>query len=245
MVKKIGAYLFLSIVTLFCCIDIRDLWAEFYKYVDENGVLRFVDDPTKIPPQFRKDITIYNEKYDHLPENERLNLIERDRMEFKRKQLEQFTEQQIHESHEATKKTKNDSMEKFQQSEEQETPVIVKENHVLVPATIGYEENEVEVLLLLDTGASIIALHQKTADQMNIKGSKLAIAQVAGGKKIRFKLVRLSYVQVGPHKIEDIQAGIIKYQGPPVDHHGLLGMNFLRNFEYSIDYKNQIIKWKP
>ena len=39
--------------------------AEFYKYSDQEGRLHFVDDLSKIPPEYRDNITVYKEKYDH------------------------------------------------------------------------------------------------------------------------------------------------------------------------------------
>ena len=120
---------------------------------------------------------------------------------------------------------------------------MIKGNHVLVPVVLGYQGHEIETVLLLDTGATIIALHQKTADRLNINHSKIAKAQVAGGKMVRFKLARLDYVKVGPHKMGNVQIGIFKYTGPRVSHNGLLGMNFLKNIKYTIDYKNRSIMW--
>ena len=245
MIKIIKLFIFLSILILVNLSGSQDLRAEFYKYVDQEGVVHFVDEPAKIPPQYRKDTKVYPEKYDHLSEKEKLNLLENEREKFNRKQLEQINDQQYQQRQENIEKKNNELVELPQHIEDLETQVIIKGNHVLVPAILGYEGNEVQALLLLDTGATIIALHENIADKLNIQESKVAKAQVAGGKTIHFKLVRLNYVQIGPHKMENVQAGIIKYQGPPVEHNGLLGMNFLRNFEYSIDYKNQILKWKP
>jgi hypothetical protein len=41
-----------------------------------------------------------------------------------------------------------------------------------------------------------------------------------------------------------VNAGIIKYKGPRVPYNGLLGMNFLRGLDFSIDYENKLIIWK-
>jgi hypothetical protein len=44
--------------------------------------------------------------------------------------------------------------------------------------------------------------------------------------------------------MKDAGVIIIPHEGAPVNYSGLLGMNFLKNVEYSIDYKNQVIRWK-
>ena len=240
------AFIFFLTISLALTIPAcQDVQAEFYKYIDKEGVLRFVDDPSKIPPEHRKSIKAYQEKYDHLSNEEKQDKIKKEQLEFTNKENERISEKPPSEQPKPPEVNNSDLTEYSQQDEDLETPVVIRGNHVLVPATLGYEDNEVQALLLLDTGATIIALHQHIADQLNIASYRVAKAQVAGGKTVRFKLARLSYIQIGPNRIENIQAGIIKYKGPKVDHNGLLGMNFLRRYPYRVDYKKRVIKWEP
>jgi predicted aspartyl protease len=127
---------------------------------------------------------------------------------------------------------------------QKETQVIIRGNQVLVPVILGYRERQTEALLLLDTGASITVLHQDIADQLNIKQVQKARLLAVGGKSIPVYIAKLNFARLGPHQKENIYAGIIEYQGPKVAYQGLLGMNFLRNIEYAIDFENQTLKWK-
>jgi len=139
----------------------------------------------------------------------------------------------------------NYNKEQQRQAEERVTKVIIKGNQVLVPVLLGYRGKGIEALLLLDTGASMTALHREIADQLDIKPTHRTKIAVAGGKTIATNIAKLNYIAVGPHKKENLYIGIIDYEGHTVAHKGLLGMDFLKYLEYRIDFKKHLIEWKP
>jgi predicted aspartyl protease len=128
---------------------------------------------------------------------------------------------------------------------DRETKVIIKKDRVFVPVTLGYKGNEINTFLAFDTGANSIVLHKHIADKLNITKYVRSKAKVADGTEIDTDVSLLDYVKVGPYIKEDLLVSVIDYKGSPDSfYNGLLGMNFLRDFEYSIDFEREVIKWK-
>jgi len=227
---------------------LTELRAEFYKYVDDEGRIFYVDDISRIPEKYRHQIKVYTEKYDNLSDDERSRALQRENEQVQAK--EQEHQRQIEERLLQTQQTEEEERQKQAEAARQnllkktETKVILEGNRILVPVTFSNNGVELEVNLLLDTGASQIVLNRSVADKLDIVALKKGLAQVAGGSNIYTELGKVGYVKVGPFIMEDAGVLIIAHEGSPVNYSGLLGMNFLKNVEYSIDYKNQVIRWK-
>ena len=82
--KRYKGTLYVIIVVFFASFMFPlNLHSMFFKYLYKDGKLVFVDDIGKVPPEYREDVEIYQEKYDHLHEEERSILLEKDRQESK------------------------------------------------------------------------------------------------------------------------------------------------------------------
>ena len=221
-------------------------YAEFYKYVDEQGRVFYVDDLGKVPEAYLDQIQVYREKYDNLSEQDRSQALQREREQTQRQEQEkqhQLNEQlqEVQAAEEAEKSRKAESAKQ----KLMETSVTIDNNRILVPVTLVNNGVELAVNLLLDTGASKIVLHRDVADQLNIITLQKGLAQVAGGQNIRVETGQVNYFKVGPFNMEKAAVLIMPYEGPAVSYSGLLGMNFLKNVQYTIDYRNQLIRWQP
>jgi predicted aspartyl protease len=222
-----------------------NLRAEFYRYVDKQGRTYYVDDLGKVPPEYRDQINVYKEKYDQLPADQRKAKLEEDQKQQTEQELERQRQlelelQQAAEREEAERKL----AEQLAGQKKLETAITIEGNRIFVPVTLGNNGIEVEALLLLDTGASQTVVHRDVAAQLNITALKKGLSQVAGGQQIYTELGKIDYMRIGPHTIKNATVLIINYEGPPVNFKGMLGMNFLKNFQYKLNFEKQVIQWQ-
>ncbi len=126
------------------------------------------------------------------------------------------------------------------------TKVQIRGNSVLVPVTLVYGGNEVDVHLLLDTGAAATTIHTEIADQlsMNLTKARKARLQVVGGGVIEASVVKISSLTVGPHTKRNWDIVVVPHKGSAARYDGLLGMDVLRGLKYKVDFKKQVIIWE-
>ncbi|HJV66039.1 MAG TPA: retroviral-like aspartic protease family protein [Geomonas sp.] len=123
------------------------------------------------------------------------------------------------------------------------TRVTIVQNTVLVPVTLTRGGREVEVTLVLDTGAAMTLINREVAERLDVDlgNARRNLLHGVGGV-VRGWQTRLDRVTVGPHSRNGVEVAVAP-GGFIFD--GLLGMNFLRSFKYSIDFTNQVINWSP
>jgi predicted aspartyl protease len=113
------------------------------------------------------------------------------------------------------------------------TKVTVIGNSVLVPVTLVYQGNQVDVQLLLDTGAEGTVINTEVADRLNINLStaRKMRGRVVGGAVIEGHQATLSRITVGPHAKENTAVFVVPHKGPAAKYDGLLGMDVLRGLK--------------
>lgn len=93
--------------------------------------------------------------------------------------------------------------------------------------------------LLLDTGATDTQISSELARKLKIplhKGTLVPVT-LAGGRQAVARSIKLKELQVGPMKVKNIDALVIEGDHA-MSEDGLLGMSFLKYFEFKIDARN-------
>ena len=202
-------------------------FAAIYKYRDANGRLTFVDDESKVPPQFRDKVTSISE--------DKGSRIVHDSLDAEKEStVEVFVEQE-----------ETDSISIKKKLREHQTPVEIKGNRVLVPVEVAMGNRAVKLSLLLDTGATTTVLHRTSLNELDLPSGKRYKARVAGGGTVKSSKIKFKHINIGPFQQKKVYAMVINLKGQKLTFDGMLGMDFLRNHPYQIDFENKVINWEP
>lgn len=122
------------------------------------------------------------------------------------------------------------------------TKIKVENDHVYVPVKIRNNNNDYFILMLVDTGATGVMIHHDAASKMNIQNMGSSYSIVADGRKVPNWTGKVDKITVGTAEMENLEVSVM-YSVSPQKHDGLLGMRFLKNFNYTIDLRRQEIQW--
>lgn len=205
----------------------QPVFADVYHYVDESGKRVYVDMPSKIPPQFRDNVTRVKDRAQPIGVVSDL--------------VAPASSEEI--------QTKEDAQSRIKQLEgymsQLKTPVQIKGNSVLVPVALVYGNSRKTLNLLLDTGASSTVVHSDAVASLRVDARPAGAARVAGGGVIQTHSVNFNRMEVGPYKLNNVSTNVIENEDDNTPYDGLLGMNFLRSVKYDVDFDQKMIIWEP
>jgi clan AA aspartic protease (TIGR02281 family) len=96
-------------------------------------------------------------------------------------------------------------------------------------------DDSISVALLLDTGASMTVVDPDILDRLGYSlTGRQARFSTAGGV-VQAPLVSVSALMIGESRVEPLTVGALNIEGHSAEVDGLLGMDFLRHFEFSLD----------
>jgi len=144
---------------------------------------------------------------------------------------------------EEQKKSRDDKMAKLQ-LEEGAKPNLVKFSPGLHGIVVDVLlNNKLSAKMVLDTGASTMIITKKIADELKINLNNVKPdmqAQVADGRQINAKRVVLDTVKVEDVEAKNVEGAVLlDDSGDSGFGDGLLGMSFLKKFNFKVDQKEK------
>ncbi|MGW8312684.1 MAG: retropepsin-like aspartic protease [Desulfuromonadales bacterium] len=198
-----------------------------YKYRDTDGRLNFVDDESKVPAQYRDQVTA-------LPEARDSHIV-----------YETPTTNGPEAGQETPDRLTPDRQIRDKGSTDYQTPVKIQGNRVLVPVEVAMGNRVAKLTLLLDTGATITVLHRQALGELQLPHGKSYKARVAGGNIVKSQKIKFRHLSVGPFQVDKAYVMVINLKGQELPFDGMLGMDFLKDHPYRIDFQEKLITWEP
>ena len=112
-------------------------------------------------------------------------------------------------------------------------------NHFIVDASTARGRN---IRLLIDTGASLTILTPDVLEQHGIRYQDTGTTRIfnTANGPVRAPIYKLETLTVGDWKVNQLEVGVLVLSGGSnID--GLLGMNFLRHFQFFIDQNKALL----
>lgn len=124
-------------------------------------------------------------------------------------------------------------------TEEAITLQVNPQGSLTLDVTIGQQRIE----MVLDSGASMIILPARLAEQVGVEvpaDAGRVRLMLADGSEIPARRVMLEHVRVGPFEAQQVAAAVVQADRNAAP--ALLGMSFLENFKFEIDKANRTLK---
>lgn len=121
------------------------------------------------------------------------------------------------------------------------TKFTVSNNQILVPVTLSHKGIVLNTQMVLDTGCSHTSIPFHVLDKLNVTYSGDVLSTLADGSITEGKRTMIDTLIVGPRRASNLSITGSKVSGSM--NKGLLGMNFLKENPFHIDFNKQMIIW--
>lgn len=205
---------------------------EYVKYTDQYGVSYWVDDNSKLPPP----LPVY---YRYVDSNGIVFWVN-DRAKIPAEYQASATLGGTSPEHKAVagKAAENGEQKQFT------TRIKIVDNQIIVPVTFRNKGRKVKARMILDTGASVTTIYSVLAADLKLhKNKRKSVKSIsANGARTDSQLTKVDYIEVDDKILAHAEV-VIMPSHSNIGADGLLGNSFLRFFNFTIDYENQLLRW--
>ena len=122
-----------------------------------------------------------------------------------------------------------------------EMPIEIQDGRIYVPVSIEHRGNQFNTSFLLDPEASNTILPGRNADLLKADHLTNATYRITEGTGTFYEMRQVERIHVGPKSIQNFW--VMTRIGESKIQRGVLGLDFLNNFEYQVDERRKIITW--
>jgi hypothetical protein len=121
------------------------------------------------------------------------------------------------------------------------TKISVINNQIYIPVTLWNNGRSATLNMVLDTGCSHTTVPYKYLNHINAEYGQKVTSRLADGKTTVGRKAFLDLIQVGSRKEKNFTVTGAKNAG--ANNSGLLGLDFLKNHTFKIDFESQFLVW--
>jgi len=131
-------------------------------------------------------------------------------------------------------------------SARQTTKVVIVDSNIHVPVLFKNGNRTEKAVLILDTGSATTCISEELAVRLGIDlaAARKTTTQLADGSTADIHVAKVDSVSVGFRVKSPIEVTILHFVGDSEKHDGLLGLDFLSEFQYQLDLQNGMIRWQ-
>lgn len=170
-------------------------------------------------------------------------------IKFRSEEVERIVSGDTNETADLRKKWQDEKLELdrrfyMQQAEEEKRPRKIEISSDGQKITVNALLNDkLNASLIMDTGASVVMLRRKVAQDLGLDLDKSGPAMkvtLADGRQVEARTVVLKSVKVEEAEADNVEAAVIDDESENLNvADGLLGMSFLSRFNFKVDYNER------
>jgi len=137
-------------------------------------------------------------------------------------------------------------MRKDSPAARQTTKVMIVDQQIHLPVLFKNGNTSELATMILDSGSTTTIISEAFAARLGIDlgAAPTSTATLADGSQVGIHMSKVDAVSVGSRMVSPFEISVLHQVGNSEMHDGLLGLDFLGNFQYQLDLPNELIRWQ-